>query len=84
MERNIGITISGDYVCSVVEEKLRELVLATEALVLAEWVKPQTVEQVMGSWDWIMMVFRPEGIVRAGRPSYRVPEEGAAEGESVR
>ena len=57
----LGLTIPGErpYRLRVQTRKLSELVLATEAAVLEECLRPAVVASLVGHWTWTMMVFRP-------------------------
>ena len=60
MRKGLGLTITEfPRTLKVSEEKMRDLVLATEALALEDWVRPATVSTLMGLWTWAMLVVRP-------------------------
>ena len=60
LEECLGIGIDPvTRVCPVKPEKMRTVAMATGAAVLLDWVKPRTIQILMGHWAWIMIVFRP-------------------------
>ena len=60
LEECLGITIDArTRECRVKEEKLKLVVLATEATCFLKQVRPRVIQVLMGHWAWIVMVFRP-------------------------
>lgn len=60
MEKGLGLTITEfPHTLKVSGEKMRDLVLATEAFALEDWVRPAIVSTLMGLWTWAMLVVRP-------------------------
>ena len=35
---------------------MKEVILATEAVVLEEWIRPSVIATLMGLWTWAMLV----------------------------
>ena len=55
-----GMSICGrPYVLQVHPQKLKELVLATEALAISEREKPRLVASLLGMRTWALMICRP-------------------------
>ncbi|CAK0811107.1 unnamed protein product, partial [Prorocentrum cordatum] len=57
LPEQLGVTIDPvSLMCRVKDEKLKDLVLAAEALTLEEAASPALVEVVTGHWAWVMML----------------------------
>eukprot|EP00972_Heterocapsa_arctica_P026525 3906307-Heterocapsa_arctica.AAC.1 len=59
MEKGLGMTITPyPHVLKVSSEKLKDMVLATEAAVKEDWVRPGLIATLMVLWTWAMLVAR--------------------------
>eukprot|EP00972_Heterocapsa_arctica_P046992 6934616-Heterocapsa_arctica.AAC.1 len=60
MEKGLGMTITQyPHVLKVSRAKLKDMVLAPEAVVREDWVRPGLIATLMGLWTWAMLLARP-------------------------
>ena len=56
----MGLAISGrPYTLKVYPDKMKDLIICTEAIVVRGVVRPRELSTVVGSWAWGMLVCRP-------------------------
>ena len=58
MAEGLGLTITDKLELRVTDEKMRRLVLATEALVISAWAAPRLLSRLLGQWTWAMLLHR--------------------------
>ena len=58
MKEGLGLSIGEDLRLTITEDKMRKLVLSTEAMATQAWAAPRVLARLLGQWTWAMMLHR--------------------------
>ena len=58
MQEGLGLSIGEDLRLTVTAEKMKKLVLSTEALAMHPTASPRLLARLLGQWTWAMMLHR--------------------------